>query len=450
MRWFNISFSFLEIQETVNLSESTGLLFYEAIDQKLTFKDKTTGFIANTWKELQQKIQAKHEQDRLAKEKAEQECIAREKAELERLAKKRAEQERIAKERAEQERIAKEKAEKERIEREQARVARIQNRSQEKIRIKLEHEKRFKTNQELINQEILKVQDLMKNKNWAEAKISWLKIGLLSNQIDNTKMCQNSKNNYELCYNQQIRTTSIKYFQQKTIFESEYNFLNELERKLNKKIPLVTRVKVDKLGVKIFQDHIVGLSLPQQELTSIPSSLGMLIYLETLYLPDNSLVNIPDGIFQLVNLRELDLTQNKIEQIDEAIGNCFKLTYMNLNQNRITYLPRNLCFLKDLKRLYLQQNCLEEIPTEIAFLRSLMILDLSSNTLKDLPETIDNMVNLKELRIGGNDLHYIPESIGNLIALKKLEIQNDISLKAPINIQQAFRKLELRGCLIDK
>ncbi|MFW9900905.1 MAG: hypothetical protein ACFFDY_06420 [Candidatus Thorarchaeota archaeon] len=77
-------------------------------------------------------------------------------------------------------------------------------------------------------------------------------------------------------------------------------------------------------------------------LSTIPKSIGSLIYLKKLILRRNGLMNLPYSIKNLTFLKELDLSYNKFKEI-----------------------PQTLMFLKSLEKLNLKHNKIQGISDEI-------------------------------------------------------------------------------------
>ncbi|GJV56883.1 leucine-rich repeat protein [Tanacetum coccineum] len=196
---------------------------------------------------------------------------------------------------------------------------------------------------------------------------------------------------------------------------------------------------------------------------SLPSSLGNLVGLTTLYLQSNrfkgkipttigklqklQLLNLhsnqfsgtmPDAIGNLSLLTELYLYSNKLEgHIPSSLGNCKELNGINLRYNRLNgKIPKQLLQLPSLTRfLALSHNSLSgSIPSEIKDLKMLSYLDLSYNNLSGtITSSLGECISLTELYLSGNIFQgIIPSSLSSLRGLGFLDIsQNNLSGKIP-------------------
>ena len=164
---------------------------------------------------------------------------------------------------------------------------------------------------------------------------------------------------------------------------------------------------------------------------SIPSSIGNLSKLETLHLHSNQLSgNIPIEIGNLTNLIELHLHNNQLSgSIPSSIGNLSKLETLHLDNNQLTgNIPTMIENLDNLTNLSLFANDISgNIPTEIGNLVNLEFLSLNNNQLSDtIPTEIGNLVNLIGCSLENNQLNGpIPAEIGNLSSLKNLYLSNN-------------------------
>ena len=62
-----------------------------------------------------------------------------------------------------------------------------------------------------------------------------------------------------------------------------------------------------------------------------------------LRMSNNQLMTIPESIGNLVLLQSLDFSFNHIENIDGAIGKCIRLRRLNVSKNRLQELPKETC-----------------------------------------------------------------------------------------------------------
>ncbi|MFX1258962.1 MAG: leucine-rich repeat domain-containing protein [Promethearchaeota archaeon] len=198
--------------------------------------------------------------------------------------------------------------------------------------------------------------------------------------------------------------------------------LEELEKILGKTIPLKEEIKWDIFGVKIEEDNVIGLSLYNEGLTTLPESIGDLKSLQVLKLRYNKLSTLPESIGNLTSLIELDSSYNKLSALPESISNLKSLQTLELIDNNLMTLPEFIGNLSSLKKLSLKQTRLSTLPESIGNLTSLTELDLSYNKLSTLPESISNLKSLQTLDISTNRFKTLPELIANLKSLKELNL----------------------------
>ncbi|MBS4169428.1 F-box protein [Neochlamydia sp. AcF95] len=97
------------------------------------------------------------------------------------------------------------------------------------------------------------------------------------------------------------------------------------------------------------------LNLSRAGLTYLPSEIGQMSQLQTLYLNQNQLTALPAEIGQLSNLLQLYLSQNQLTALPTEIGQLSQLYWLDLNQNQLTSFPVEIGQLSQLQRLYLVQ-----------------------------------------------------------------------------------------------
>ena len=85
--------------------------------------------------------------------------------------------------------------------------------------------------------------------------------------------------------------------------------------------------------------NLRGLHVDDNQLTTLPDTIGNLTKLQYLVLENNPLTTLPDTIGNLTNLRELNVVNNKLTTLPDTIGNLTKLQYLVLENNPLTNLP---------------------------------------------------------------------------------------------------------------
>jgi leucine-rich repeat protein SHOC2 len=136
------------------------------------------------------------------------------------------------------------------------------------------------------------------------------------------------------------------------------------------------------------------LFLSNEQIATLPDTIGSLSNLTYLNLSGNQLTILPDTIGDLSSLSGLQLSQNNLIELPSNLGNLSCLSYLNLRDNQLTRLSENICKLQHLSRLDLSNNQLSELPESISELTKLTELSLSGNPLTDL-SALQNMFRLK-------------------------------------------------------
>jgi len=203
------------------------------------------------------------------------------------------------------------------------------------------------------------------------------------------------------------------------------------------------------------------LDISSNSISSIPSCIGNLKYLQTLILESINVKTLPKEITKLTALKELNIRNSGLTAIPTNIGNLNKLQKLDLGYNKIKKIPSSFCDLTKLKildlgenenlpkipscfddlsklqQLTLSSNNITSIPYSILELKKLEILDMSGNMIKKIPSDITNLTKLKELNLRDNVITKIPNAIGKLSNLEKL----NLSYNKITNLPQSLGKL---------
>lgn len=140
---------------------------------------------------------------------------------------------------------------------------------------------------------------------------------------------------------------------------------------------------------------------------AIPSSLGNLTNLTSLYLSHNNLIGqIPVSLGQLLSLSVLDLSRNSLNgSIPLSFTSLGNLSILDMSSNNLSgSIPPGIGTLANLQHLNLSRNSLSSpIPAQLGDLSSLVDLDLSFNTFSgSLLEDLRGLRNLQIMIIGDN------------------------------------------------
>ena len=212
----------------------------------------------------------------------------------------------------------------------------------------------------------------------------------------------------------------------------------------------------DWYGVEVDeQGRVVELVFFANRLTGrIPSELGGLTNLRTLYLERNELTGaIPPELGNLANLRWLDLAENYLTgRIPPELGNLAHLVGLVLHENDlIGAMPPELGNLTELRDLKLAANRLtDRIPSELGGLTNLRTLYLGRNELTGaIPPELGNLANLRWLDLAENYLTgRIPPELGNLADMESLYLgENKLTGPVPPEFSglTRLRNLALQG-----
>jgi internalin A len=180
--------------------------------------------------------------------------------------------------------------------------------------------------------------------------------------------------------------------------------------------------------------NLTTLWLYNNYLTGIPYEIGNLTNLKWLLLYNNYLTNIPDELEKLTNLTELLLYNNQLTSIPAKLGNLTNLTELQLHDNQLTSIPAELGNLTNLKVLSLSGNQLSSIPAELGKLINLTTLDLSYNQLTSIPAELGQLTNLTTLYLSENQLKSIPAELSQLTNLTELRLDNNQLTSVPVEI----------------
>lgn len=132
--------------------------------------------------------------------------------------------------------------------------------------------------------------------------------------------------------------------------------------------------------------NLTSLYLSNNNLTgTIPASLGRLSRLSVLDLSQSSFVgSIPGSFANLQNLSLLDVSNNSLfGSIPPGIGTLLKLQYLNLSRNNLTsFIPAQLGDLESLVDFDLSFNSFSgSVPSDLRGLRNLQRMELGNNLL---------------------------------------------------------------------
>ncbi|KAM8930856.1 leucine-rich repeat-containing protein 7 isoform 2-T2 [Pelodytes ibericus] len=174
-----------------------------------------------------------------------------------------------------------------------------------------------------------------------------------------------------------------------------------------------------------FERTLEELYLDANQIEELPKQLFSCQSLRKLSIPDNDLSSLPTTIASLVNLKELDISKNGIQEFPDNIKCCKCLTIVEASVNPISKLPDGFTQLLNLTQLYLNDAFLEYLPANFGRLNKLRILELRENHLKTLPKSMSKLTQLERLDLGNNEFTELPEGLEQIQNLKELWIDNN-------------------------
>ncbi|XP_019416471.1 PREDICTED: probable LRR receptor-like serine/threonine-protein kinase At2g16250 [Lupinus angustifolius] len=165
----------------------------------------------------------------------------------------------------------------------------------------------------------------------------------------------------------------------------------------------------------------------------IPDWFGLrLPLLRVLDLRSCSIIDaIPSSLGNLTNLTTLFLSHNKLTgTVPDSIGQLSALSVLDLSRNSLTgSIPTSLAFLPNLSSLDMSSNFLSgPIPPGIGGLSKLQYLNLSSNGLTSLPSQIGGLGNLVDLDLSDNSFTggVVPSDLKGLRNLQRMMLANSM------------------------
>jgi Leucine-rich repeat (LRR) protein len=140
------------------------------------------------------------------------------------------------------------------------------------------------------------------------------------------------------------------------IEENDLDKIRLMQEIMDRKIPLLENEDdfQRKFGIIVRNHRIIGLSLFKQEIRRVPVVIRELDQLEKLNMRENRIEQLPD-MRSLKLLQELDLSYNQLKELPTTLGDIPSLTTLFLNNNQLKKIPISLTNLQ-LKKLNLQNN----------------------------------------------------------------------------------------------
>ncbi|XP_005091682.1 leucine-rich repeat-containing protein 58 [Aplysia californica] len=179
-----------------------------------------------------------------------------------------------------------------------------------------------------------------------------------------------------------------------------------------------------------------SLQLDNNDITSLPSSIGVFKKLIVLDISANNMTFISDEICQLSKLRTLIAKSNKLTatSFPKDFGQLKSLEVVNVSGNHLETFPPQFTELSKLQVLHFGGNLLKEIPSTIKRLTRLHVLYLGGNQLAEIPAEVGYLSELTSLVLCDNQLQSLPPTLLNLSKLRSLSLHNNKLSTLPTEI----------------
>lgn len=143
------------------------------------------------------------------------------------------------------------------------------------------------------------------------------------------------------------------------------------------------------------------------------------------------------------NLNTLSLENNNLTTLPDSIGYLSSLQIFTITNNKLSHIPPSIGRISNLKEFFINQNNLAEIPPELGFLKKLEILNVSNNPLVALPDEVARLMVLRDLQCVNctfefGNLHQIRGGVPSLkeLAARKISRHHMSIEQASASLQQ--------------
>lgn len=178
---------------------------------------------------------------------------------------------------------------------------------------------------------------------------------------------------------------------------------------------------------------------------TLPPILAQMPWLTHLDMTGVGLLSLPEDIDTILpNIEELLIFDNQIESIPDSIGQLKQLRMLDISINPLTTLPASVGMLQNLRSLFVGTCSLQTLPAELGQCRSLQQLHAENNQINTIPASLQNLRGLRPnqnkpdyqqgLRLDENPFTGVPASVFALdpapMIAAILQIQQTGSLSA--------------------
>jgi hypothetical protein len=141
-------------------------------------------------------------------------------------------------------------------------------------------------------------------------------------------------------------------------------------------------LKYDKSITELYKADILDLGWSlRRKIETIPSQIGNLHNLKSLYIYGHKLTHIATQIGLLHNLQKLSLANNNLRSVPSELGNLKQLQMLNISFNLLTSIPTELGQLDSLISVFLYSNLLTTLPPQLGQC-NLRLIEFTNNPKK--------------------------------------------------------------------
>jgi Leucine-rich repeat (LRR) protein len=209
--------------------------------------------------------------------------------------------------------------------------------------------------------------------------------------------------------------------------------------------------------------HLNDLNVSENELISVPSSIGSLVKLAYIDFSHNKLQALPDELSNNMSLIDFRCTHNELRYIPFKMGSLPILKWLDTSFNDMSFPPQTTVSLGPLSVVEFMKKCWLEFtesnslsltsrnivmaPMGLFKIENLVAIDLSNNAIVTLPSQIDSASFLNSLNLCNNQLISIPASIGFLTELTYLYLKGNQMRALPPTLAKCkgLRLLDIRS-----
>ncbi|KAJ6249675.1 lrr receptor-like kinase [Anaeramoeba flamelloides] len=232
------------------------------------------------------------------------------------------------------------------------------------------------------------------------------------------------------------KNNNTKNKEKENINQNEHLIFNQFKNK-NKSITNLDLSfnKIKKIPNSFFEhlSQLAILSLQNNHLETLPSTISTLQTLIILDLTNNNLSQLPSGIEKLQNLVDLRLASNNFCQFPSYIHKIGNISKLNLCDNKLQNIPKAISKFKVLRELDLSKNKFKHFPKEVCMIPRLQILKLGNNEIRMLPSSLSLLQYVEELDVSSNKLSYISPGVGYMRSLQIINLSDNLIQKIPMS-----------------